>query len=94
MGIEMLNLTVATERLARLIAAKAGTTPEIVVHQAIEERARATGVALEAGAVRDLSPDAVAAREARIRRHADDIAALPLLDERSPRQIMDELNAL
>lgn len=89
----MLNLTMATERLARLIAAKAGTTPEIAVHQAVEERARAAGIALTPN-IRDLSPEAVAAREARILRYANDIAALPLLDRRSPRQIMDELNAL
>lgn len=90
----MLNLSIATERLAQLIAAKTGTTPEIVVHEAVEERARATGIALEQRARRDLTTEAVVAREARMLRCADEIAALPLLDKRSPRQIMDELNAL
>ena len=43
---------------------------------------------------RDQSAEAVAARHARTDRLVADLAAMPVLDPRSPRAIMDDLNAL
>jgi hypothetical protein len=43
---------------------------------------------------RDQSPAAVVARKACVDRIVEEIAAMPILDARSPREIMDDLNAL
>jgi hypothetical protein len=43
---------------------------------------------------RDQSPAAVAARYARTNRFVAELAAMPVLDPRSPNEIMDDLNAL
>lgn len=43
---------------------------------------------------RDQSPEAVAARLARMDRIVREIAAMPILDPRSPDDIMDDLNAV
>jgi hypothetical protein len=43
---------------------------------------------------RDQSPAAVATRKASVDRIVEEIAAMPILDARSPREIMDDLNAL
>jgi TPP-dependent indolepyruvate ferredoxin oxidoreductase alpha subunit len=45
-------------------------------------------------AKRDQSPAAVAARRARTNRFVAWLAAMPVLDPRSPNEIMDDLNAL
>jgi hypothetical protein len=42
----------------------------------------------------DQSPKAVAARRARTNRFVAELAAMPVFDRRSPREIMDDLNAL
>jgi hypothetical protein len=47
-----------------------------------------------APAKRDQSPAAVAARRARTNRFVAGLAAMPVLDPRSPNEIMDGLNAL
>ena len=49
---------------------------------------------MEAQRPRDRSPEAVAARHARTDRFVAELAAMPVLDPRSPRDIMDDLNAL
>ena len=49
---------------------------------------------MEARRPRDRSPEAVAARHARTDRFVAELAAMPVLDRRSPRDIMDDLNAL
>jgi hypothetical protein len=43
---------------------------------------------------RDQSPEAVTARHARTDRLVAELAAMPVLDPRSPRAIMDDLNTL
>ena len=48
----------------------------------------------EPGQRRDISAGAIAVRKARMDRIVDEIAAMPVLDPRSPREIMDDLNAL
>jgi antitoxin VapB len=86
----MLDLSQETEALARRLAAAQSVTVDAAVRQALEARAQAAGVAPEPP--RDRSPEAVAARRARMDRLAREIAALPLLDPRSPREIVDDLN--
>jgi hypothetical protein len=43
---------------------------------------------------RDQSPAAVAVREASIERIVAELATMPVLDNRSPREIMDDINEL
>jgi hypothetical protein len=43
---------------------------------------------------RDQSPAAIAARRESLDRIGAEIAAMPILDPRSPNEIMDDLNAL
>jgi hypothetical protein len=64
------------------------------VKLAIEQSAREAGVASQPRKVRDRSPQAVAARKARIDAIVAEIAKMPVLDPRSPREIRDDLNAL
>jgi hypothetical protein len=59
----------------------------------LEEKARAAGIAIEAERARDQSLEAVAARRARTNRFVAELAAMPILDPRSPRDIMDDLDA-
>lgn len=81
----MLILPPETERLAQRLAEAQGVEPLAVVHRALEERARAVGVADEAPPYR--SVEAMLA-------DAAVIAAMPILDPRSPQEIMDEINEL
>jgi hypothetical protein len=48
----------------------------------------------ESGQPRDTSPKAIAVRRARTDRLVAALAAMPVLDRRSPRDIMDDLNAV
>src|SRR5258708_6375229 len=92
----MINLSQETITLARRLAAAQGISIEDAIAQAVEQRAQESGVTAtyEQGRQRDVSPSAVAARKARMDRIVNEIAALPVLDPRSPREIMDDLNAL
>jgi len=90
----MIHLSPATEALARRLADMQSVTVEDAIRQALEARARAAGVVPEPSRQRDLSPEAVAARRARIDKLVREIAAMPILDRRSPREIMDDLNAV
>ena len=67
---------------------------EDAIRLALEEKARAAGVVMEPRHPRDQSPEAIAARHARTDRFVAELAAMPVLDPRSPREIMDDLNAL
>jgi antitoxin VapB len=67
---------------------------EEVIRQALDAAARAAGVVTEPRHPRDQSPAAVAARIERTNRFVAELAAMPVLDPRSPREIMDDLNAL
>ena len=92
----MINLSQETIALARRLAAAQGISIEDAIRQAVEQRARESGMTVTSGQgwQRDVSTSAVAARKARMDMIANEIAALPVLDPRSPREIMDDLNAL
>jgi antitoxin VapB len=90
----MINLPPETEALAQRLALAKHLSVEEVIRLALEEKVRAEGVTRETGRPRDLSPEAVAARRARTDRLVAALAAMPVLDRRSPRDIMDDLNAV
>lgn len=83
----MLQLTPDTEQLARRLAARVGRTPEDLVRDAIERQAKALGVADEPPARKRMTVEEMLAMGEKVR-------ALPLLDPRSPQEIMDDLNEL
>ena len=90
----MVQLSQETEALARRLAAAQGISIDEAIKQALEQTARAAGIAVHPLRQRDSSPKAVATRKARIDEIADEIAKMPVLDPRAPREIMDDLNAL
>jgi antitoxin VapB len=84
----MINLSPEVEALAKRLAAAQSVSVEEAIRQALEERARATGIAREAlPPRRRLSVDGMLAVGAQI-------AAMPVLDPRSPREIMDDIHTL
>ena len=86
----MVQLSHETEALARRLAAAEGISVDEAIQQALKHRARAAGEAPPKR--RENSAKAVAARMAQIDQAAEDIALMPILDPRSPREIMDDLN--
>jgi len=83
----MINLSQETEALAQRLANAQRLSVEAVIRQALEARARAAGVVPEAHPRRRLTVEEMLAV-------GSEIAAMPLLDPRSPREIMDDINAL
>lgn len=84
----MINLSQETEALAKRLAAAQNLSVEDCIRLALEEKARAAGVGAETShPPRRMSVEQMLAVGA-------EIAAMPLLDPRSPREIMDDLNAL
>jgi antitoxin VapB len=92
--VAVIHLPKETEALARRLATVRGLSMEDAVKQAIEQSAREAGVASQPEKPRDESPHAVAARRARMDAIIAEIARMPVLDPRSPREITDDLNAL
>ena len=90
----MINLSPATEELAQRVADARNLSVEDAIQQALVASAHSAGVMLEPGHTRDPSAEAVAARQARINQIVREIAAMPILDRRSAREIMDDLNTL
>lgn len=90
----MISLSQEIEALAKRLAAAQSLSVEDAIRLALEEKARAAGVVIEPRHPRDQSPEAVAARHARTDRFVAELAAMPVLDPRSPQEIMDDLNAL
>jgi antitoxin VapB len=90
----MITLSQETEALAKRVAEAQHLSIEDAVRQALEEKARATGLAAETYPPRDMSPEAIEKRRASIDRFVAEISAMPVLDPRDPREIMDDLNAL
>lgn len=90
----MINLSQETEALAKRLAETQSLSVEDAIRLALEEKARAAGVVMEPRHPRDQSPEAIAARRARTNRFVAELAAMPVLDPRSPHEIMDDLNAL
>ena len=74
-----------TEELARLVAARSGKTLEDVLKEGVEMEARIAGVAVaKSAALR------TPARIDRAREIAKRIASRPLLDPRTPRDILEQ----
>jgi antitoxin VapB len=83
----MISLSQETEALAKRLAAAQHLSVEEVIQQALEAQARAAGVRPEGRPRRRMTAGQMCALGA-------EIAALPVLDARSPNEIMDDLNAL
>jgi hypothetical protein len=91
---DMINLPRETEALAQRLALAKRLSVEEVIRLALEEKVRADGMTPDTGQPRDRSLEAVAARRARTDRFVATLAAMPVLDRRAPRDIMDDLNAV
>jgi antitoxin VapB len=83
----MINLSQETEALAQQLAAAQRLSVEAVIREALEARARVAGVAPEMRPRRRLTVVQMLAV-------GSEIAAMPLLDPRSPREIIDDINTL
>jgi antitoxin VapB len=83
----MINLSHETEALAARVAAAQRVSVDMAVRHALEAQARAAGVETSAHPRRRMTVEQMMALGA-------EIAALPLLDRRSPNEIMDDINAL
>ena len=86
----MIDLSQETEALARRLAAAQSVSVDDAVRQALEARAAAAGILPAPRRPRDQSPEATTARRVRVDRIVREIAAMPVLDPRSPREIMAE----
>lgn len=82
----MIHLSEDVEILARQVAAIDQTSVEDAIRRALEDRVRAQGVRLVVRRGRRMTAEQMVAPGA-------EIAAMPLLDPRSPREIMDDLSA-
>ena len=83
----MIDLSQETEALAQRLAAAQRLPVEAVLRQALEAHARVSGIEQELSPRRRMTVDEMLALGA-------EIAAMPLLDSRSPNEIMDDVNAL
>lgn len=90
----MINLSQKTAALTRRLPDAQRVTIEDAIRRALEAHAHAAGAVPEPGRPRDHPPEAAAARRTRMDQIVREIAAMPILDRRSPREIMDDLNAL
>ncbi len=76
----MIMLPSDTEELARRVAVKTGKAPEVVIREALEERARDEGVIVPRPAKKlDME---------KIRAIIEHTASLPILDPRNPDEII------
>jgi antitoxin VapB len=84
----MVHLSHETEALAKRLAEAQRLSVEDAIRRALEQQAFATGLVAETKQPgrRRMSIEEMLAV-------GDEIAAMPLLDARSPQQIMDDLNA-
>jgi antitoxin VapB len=82
-----IELSPATLAMAQRLALAKGTSVAAIVERAVEESARAAGVATEAPPRRRMTVEQMQALAA-------EIAAMPLLDPRSPQEIIDEINEI
>jgi antitoxin VapB len=80
----MISLSEDVETLARRVAEVEQTSVEDAIRRALEDRARAKGMSLVTRQGRRMTAD-------RMISLGTEIAAMPLLDKRSPREIMDDL---
>ena len=82
----MINLSQETEALAQRLAAAQRLSVEAAIRQALLTQARAAGIEQEASRRRMTVEQMLA--------FGAEIAALPVLDPRSPKEIMDDLDSL
>jgi antitoxin VapB len=80
-----ITLPPETEELARLVAARSGKTLEDVLKEGVEMEARIAGVA-----VAESTAPRKPAQVDRAREIAKRIASRPLLDPRTPRDILEQ----
>jgi hypothetical protein len=80
-----ITLPPETERLARRVAAQSGKTLEDVLREGVEMEARIAGVAITENAAPLEAADVDRAREIARR-----ISSRPLLDPRTPREILQQ----
>jgi antitoxin VapB len=90
----MINLSPETETLARRVADARHVTVDAAVREALEVSAQAAGILPGGQTSAGRSAASAAMRRERMERIAREIAALPILDARSPEEIMDDLNAV
>jgi len=83
----MINLSRETEALAQRLAAAQGLSVEATIQRALEAHARMAGIGRELSRGRRMTAEQMLAFGA-------EIAAMPILDPRSPNDIMDDVNAL
>jgi antitoxin VapB len=81
----MINLSQETEALAERLAAAQSLSVDAAIQRALETHARVASIDPEAGR-RRMTVERMLAFGA-------EIAAMPILDPRSPNEIMDDLNA-
>jgi len=81
----MLTIPAETERLARLVAARSGKTPEDVLRHGVETEARIAGVG-----VAEAAPPRKEVDMNRVREIVRDVSSAPLLDRRTAKEILDE----
>ena len=84
----MINLSQETEALAQRLAAAQRLSVEATIQRALEAHAHFAGIE------QDLSPQSSSHDRRADFAFGSEIAAMPLLDPRSPNEIMDDLNAL
>lgn len=74
-----LQVPLEIEQLTRLVALKTSKTPDDILKEAIEARAEAAGIAV---------PPRRKFDEAKVMAIIEHVSALPILDERSPDEII------
>jgi antitoxin VapB len=91
MDLAMIDLSQETEALAQRVASARHVTVDAAIRQALEASAHAAGVLPEPGRPRDISSEAITTRRERTGGIAREIEGMPLLDTRSPQEIVDDL---
>ena len=81
----MMVLPPEIERLARRVAVHTGKTPEVILREAVESRARIAGIAIA-----EIVKPGYAIDMERVRKITHRVASRPILDTRSPTEILDQ----
>ena len=89
----MINLSQETEALALQLANVKRLSVEDAIRMALEDKARAEGIFPGPRRPRQQSGEAIAERRARTDKFVASLAVMPVRDPRSPREIMDDINA-
>ena len=89
----MIHLSSKTEALAERLAEAHRLPVEEAIHMVLEQRALAEGLITQRPA-REQSPEAIKARRSRTDALVAALAAMPVLDPRPPREIMNDLDSL